>query len=255
VDFPNTLRAYRARQNISQLELATRAGTTQRHVSFIESGRSTPGRALVLRLADSLDLPLREQNALLHAAGFTPAYPETPLDDPSLAPVRTAIQHVLTGHLPYPAIVLNRVGELIASNAAFELFTAGAAAELLTPPINAYRLALHPQGLAPRIANLAEWADHIVEGVRREAQRNPDPRLLALDRDLREYVPAPAARDEYLGVAIPMQLRTEIGELRLITTIATFSTAVDVTIAELRLEAFLPADQFTAKVLAGRYSR
>lgn len=255
MNFSSTLRAYRNRRNISQLELAGRAGTTQRHVSFMESGRSTPGRAMVLRLAESLELPLREQNALLHAAGFSPAYPETPLDDPSLATVRTALQHVLAGHLPYPAIVMNRVGDIIAGNAAFELFTPGVAAELLAAPMNAYRFALHPRGLAPRIANLAEWAGHIVAGIHREVQRNPDPRLVDLDREVAEYVPAPAPRDEYLGVAIPLQLRTDDGELRLITTIATFSTAVDVTIAELRLEAFLPADQFTAKYLAGRFAR
>jgi transcriptional regulator with XRE-family HTH domain len=255
VDFPSTLRDYRNRRHISQLELAARAGTTQRHLSFIESGRSAPGRALVVRLAESLELPLRERNTLLHSAGFVPAYPETPLDDPALAPVRTAIQHVLTGHLPYPAVVVNRVGELIANNAAFALFTEGVAAELLAAPVNAYRLALHPLGLAPRIANLPEWAGHIVEGLHRESLRNPDPRLGALRTELAAYVPARVARDDYLGVAVPLQLRTATGELRLMTTVATFANAIDVTVAELRLEAFLPADQLTAKVLTERYGR
>jgi transcriptional regulator with XRE-family HTH domain len=249
VDFPNALREARNRRRLSQLELAGRAGTTQRHVSFIESGRSVPGRGMVVRLAESLELPLRERNALLHAAGFSPAYPETPLADPGLEPVRTAVRHVLTGHLPYPALVVDRRGDMVATNSAFDLLTEGAAAHLLTPPANAYRLALHPQGMAPRILNLPEWAGHVVEALQREAQRNPDPRLAALRAELASYVPVPRPREDYLGVAVPLRLRTGAGELHLMTTVTTFATAVDVTVAELRLEAFLPADQRTAAIL------
>lgn len=153
----HALRRVRARRKLSQLELAQRAGTTQRHLSFIESGRSTPGRGLVIRLAESLELPLRERNDLLLAFDYAPAYPESNLQDPALLPVLAALQHILDGHLPFPAIIVN-CGELVAANPAFQAFTDDVAPELLTPPINAYRLALHPRGLGPRICNLAEWA-------------------------------------------------------------------------------------------------
>lgn len=149
MNFPQALRERRTRSRISQLDLATRAGTTQRHLSFIESGRSAPGRGMVVRLAESLDLPLRERNALLLSAGFAPAYPESPLDGPDLAPVRAAIDHILTGHLPYPAVVVDRQGTVVAANRALDLITEGAAPELVGPGTNAYRLALHPDGLAP----------------------------------------------------------------------------------------------------------
>lgn len=156
VDFPGTLRDRRTRGHLSQLDLALRAGTTQRYLSFIESGRSVPGRNMVVRLGEALELPLRERNELLLAAGYAPAYPESSLDDPELAPVRTAIDHILRGHQPYPALVVDRAGDLIAANSAFDLITEGAAPELVGPGRNVYRLALHPDGLAPRIRNLAE---------------------------------------------------------------------------------------------------
>jgi transcriptional regulator with XRE-family HTH domain len=250
VDFPEALRTRRIRRQISQLELALRAGTTQRHVSFIEGGRSVPGRAMVVRLAESLQLPLRERNELLLAAGYAPAYPETPLDDPVLAPVRTALGHILTGHLPYPAIVVDRHGDLIRANDAFDVLTEGVAADLLAPPVNAYRLALHPEGMAPRIANLAQWAYHILDRLQQESRRNPDDRLAALHAELARYAPDRLVTADHLGFAVPLQLRSRHGELRLMTTITTFATAADVTLAELKLEAFLPADQPTAAILS-----
>ena len=166
VDFPHTLRERRVRRHLSQLDLALRAGTTQRHVSFIESGRSAPGRNMVVRPAESLQLPLRERNELLLAAGYAPAYPESSLDDPALARVRTAIGHILTGHLPYPALVVDRNGDVVAANQALGLITEGAGPALVGPGTNAYRLALHPHGMAPRILNFAEWARHILERTR-----------------------------------------------------------------------------------------
>jgi transcriptional regulator with XRE-family HTH domain len=250
--FPDTLRERRASRRLSQLELALRAGTTQRYVSFIERGRSVPGRSMVVRLAESLELPLRERNDLLLAAGYAPAYPQTPLDDPALGPVLAALGHILDGHLPYPAIVVDRHGDIVASNAAFELLTEGVSPELLAPPINAYRLALHPRGIAPRIVNFAEWARHVVERLHQESVRNPDDRLAALSTELAAYVPEHALTADHLGFAVPLQLRTSRGELRLMTTVTTFATAVDVTIAELKLEAFLPADPATAALLARR---
>jgi transcriptional regulator with XRE-family HTH domain len=250
VNFPQALRERRIRRRLSQLELALRAGTTQRHLSFLESGRSEPGREMVLRLAESLELPLRERNGLLLAAGYAPAYARTPLDDPALAPVRTALGHILAGHRPYPAIIVDRHGDLVAANAAFDVITDGAAPGLLRPPANAYRLALHPEGLAPRIVNFDEWAQHILERLRAEVLRGPDERLADLHAELTEYVPDGPPEPGPLGFAVPLRLRSAAGELNLVTTVTTFATAVDVTLAELKLEAFLPMDEATSAILA-----
>ncbi|QHA08981.1 helix-turn-helix domain-containing protein [Streptomyces broussonetiae] len=241
MDFPRTLRERRTRRHLSQLDLALRAGTTQRHLSFIESGRSVPGRNMVVRLAESLELPLRERNELLLAAGYVPAYPESPLDDPVLAPVRAAIDHILRGHLPYPALVVDHGGDLIAANAAFDLITEGAAPDLVGPGANMYRLALHPDGLAPRIVNLAEWARHILARLGH---------LTELRTELAGYVPELEPSAGLLGFAVPLRLQSSYGELRLMTTVTTFATAVDVTLAELKLEAFLPTDASTAEALS-----
>ncbi|MFF7642388.1 helix-turn-helix domain-containing protein [Streptomyces canus] len=241
MDFPRALRERRARRHLSQLDLALRAGTTQRHVSFIESGRSVPGRNMVVRLAESLELPLRERNELLLSAGYAPVYPESSLDDPVLAPVRTAIDHILRGHLPYPALVADQRGGLIAANAAFDLITEGAAEELVGPGTNVYRLALHPEGLAPRIRNLAEWARHILVRLGHQEE---------LRAELAGYVPELEPSAGLLGFAVPLRLQSSYGELSLMTTVTTFATAVDVTLAELKLEAFLPADPATAEALS-----
>ena len=247
--FAQALRERRTRRQLSQLDLAVRARTTQRHVSFMESGRSTPGRAMVVRLAESLDLPLRERNDLLLAAGYAPAYPQSALDDPALAPVRAALDHILAGHLPYPAIIVDRRGDLVAANAALDLLTEGVPAGLLGPHTNVYRLALHPDGMAARIENLAEWSRHILERLRHELQRNPDDQLADLLAELDRYAPEEVLPPDHLGFAVPLRLRTTHGELRLMTTITTFATALDITIAELKLEAFLPADEATAAIL------
>ncbi|WNI26574.1 helix-turn-helix domain-containing protein [Streptomyces sp. ITFR-16] len=241
MDFPTALRERRTGRRLSQLDLALRAGTTQRHLSFLESGRSAPGRNLVARLAESLELPLRERNELMLAAGYVPAYPESAFDGPDLAPVRTAIGHVLDGHLPYPALVVDRNGDLVAANEALAVITEGAAPELVGLGKNVYRLALHPDGLAPRIRNLGAWAHHILA---RLADRD------VLRAELASYVPGPdRSASAALGFAVPLQLETSYGELRLMTTVTTFATAVDVTLAELKLEAFLPADAATAEAL------
>ncbi len=253
--FVETLRQLRARRKLSQLELAALAGTTQRHISFIESGRSMPGRGMVVRLAESLDLPLRDRNDLLLAGGYAPGYPETSLQDPKLGLMLGALQHVLDGHLPYPAIVINRVGTLIAANQAFDVLTDGVLPELLEPPINVYRLALHPLGMASRVRNLAGLVRHVRAGLRQESLRNPTPELESLLEELNGYVsaPGPETVPDDLGFAVPLLLDSPFGTLQLITTIATFATALDVTVAELKLEAFLPADAKTASVLAGLY--
>ncbi|MGC5009708.1 helix-turn-helix domain-containing protein [Streptosporangium sp. DT93] len=253
------LREWRGRRGVSQLDLALRAGTTQRHVSFIERGRSIPGRAMVVRLAESLEIPLRERNALLLAAGYAPAYPETRLDDPGLRPVRAALEDVLRGHQPYPAVIVDRHSDLVSANDAFWALTEGVASPLLAPPLNVPRLFLDPRGMAPRIVNLDVWAWHVIDHLRLEAARNPRDRLGELLTELTALVPELTALvperprnpgPDHLGFAVPLRLRLGDGELRLLTTLTHFGTAVDVTVAELRMEAFLPADAETASALA-----
>ncbi|MGW1770461.1 helix-turn-helix domain-containing protein [Streptomyces sp. NPDC002104] len=267
--FAREMRRRRSLRRMSQLELATLAGTTQRHLSFIESGRSVPGRAMVVRLAESLGLTLRERNSLLLSAGYAPLYAESARDAETIGPAMEALRSILTGHLPYPAVVAGPRGELVLANAAFDVLTEGAAAHLLAPPVNVLRLALHPEGMGPRVVNLAAWGRHITESLRARASAHPDPDLEALAAELDGYLPAAApgpdprsgARSadgsgsvpaEHLGLAVPLRLRTSAGELRLLTTLTSFSTAVDVTLAELHLEAFLPADAASAALLRRR---
>jgi transcriptional regulator with XRE-family HTH domain len=253
-DFGAVLREWRSRRRLSQIDLAIQAGTTQRHLSFLEQGRSAPGRDIVSRLADSLRLTLRQRNALLLAAGFAPAHPESAPDAPLLKPVREALQHVLDGHLPYPAMVMDGFGDLVAANSAFGLLTDGVAGALLEAPINVLRVALHPQGMAARIVNIDDWRRHILHGLR---ERGPHPRIDPLIEELEGYgTPAPGGgHSESLGFAVPLHLRTPDGDVRLVATISTFVTALDVTVSELRLEAFLPADPQTAAILAHRHTR
>lgn len=250
-ELAGALRTWRTRRRVSQLELAGRAGTTQRHVSFIESGRSTPGRSMIIRLAESLEVPIRERNELLLAAGFAPAYPQHELDDPQLAPVRAALDRILRGHLPFPAVIVDRHADLVSANAGFDMLTRGVDAALLVPPVSVPRVLLHPRGLAPRIVNLDEWAWHIIDRVEAASVRNPSDRLRHLAAELTGLAP-PRPRQlpaQHLGFAVPLHLRTGGRDLRLITTLTHFGTATDVTIAELRLEAFLPADDATSAAL------
>jgi transcriptional regulator with XRE-family HTH domain len=251
--FPNELRRWRTARRMSQLDLAARAGTTQRHVSFIEQARSRPGRSLIMRLSESMELTLRERNALLLAAGFAPAFPESPLEDDALRPVREALDTILDGHLPYPAMVVRPHGILFIANRAFELFYEGVDPALLAPPVNVFRLALHPDGVAPRVHNLPEWGRHITENLRAQLVRSPEPSLQALLAELEGYLPPLPPQTDVLGFAVPLELGSADGDLRLITTLTSFATAADVTLAELHLEAFLPADEGTAEVLRRRW--
>ena len=250
--FGAELRRWRDRRRISQLELALRAGTSQRHLSFIESGRSAPGRAMVIRLAESLALPLRERNRLLLHAGYAPAYPESTLGDQDLHAVREALQAVLAGHEPYPAMIVNRLGELLLANPACGLFFDGLPPHLLAEPVNTLRVALHPDGLAPRILNFDSWAPHVTQSLQRELRRNPDPRLEALLEELERYITSRSVPADHLSLAVPLQLATPQGPVRLITTLTTFATATDVLLSELRMEAFLPADDSSAERLRQR---
>lgn len=242
------LRGWRERQRVSQLELALRAGTTQRYVSFIERGRSLPGRGMVVRLAEALEVPLRERNTLLLAAGYAPAYPQRELDDPELDPIRAALEHILEGHLPYPAVLTDVGGDLVSANVAFGALVDGVAPELLQPPANLARLLLRPEGLGKLILNMDEWGQHVLDAIRRQQQRNPGAELGPLLAELEPLVPRrprdPSPR--HLGFAVPLRLKSPDGELELLTTLTHFATAVDVTISELTLEAFIPADAATA---------
>jgi transcriptional regulator with XRE-family HTH domain len=253
--FAGELRRWRQRRHCSQLDLANRAGTTQRHLSYIEQGRSQPGRAIVIRLAESLDLSLRERNGLLVAAGYAPVYEESPFDDERIRPVRDALERIIVGHLPYPAVVVRPHGELVAANAAIEVLLDGVDPSLLEPPVNVLRVALHPDGMAARVANLPEWSRHIVENLRARELRGPDPRRHDLIEELECYVPPAPSGSDHIGFAVPLRLATADGELRLLTTLTSFATAVDVTVAELELEAFLPADDETSTALLDAESR
>jgi transcriptional regulator with XRE-family HTH domain len=255
------LRDWRQRRRLSQLDLASAADVSTRHLSFIETGRSKPSRELLVHLARHLDVPVRERNTLLLAGGYAPAYGETPLDDHAMNPVREALDKILAGHEPYPAVIVNRHWDLVAANRpALAILTEGVAAELLSPPVNALRVTLHPGGLAPRIANLDEWSAHLLGRLRREATASGDPSLTALHEELRSYpgVVEDAGADVETAAAslyVTLRLRPPAvgdgGELALFSTVATFGTALDVTLAELSIESFFPADEATAAALRG----
>jgi transcriptional regulator with XRE-family HTH domain len=247
--FAHELRRWRHLRGWSQLDLALLADTTQRYLSYLEQGRSQPGRAMVVRLAESLQLSLRERNELLASAGYAPVFDESGIDAPQLEAVRTALKSVLRGHMPYPALIVGKYGDLIDANAAFALFTQGCAPDLLQPPVNVRRLALHPAGLAGRVINLPEWGRHVTEAMRSRARVSPDPRADQLIAELEAYLPPADPGPGYLGFAVPLRLRSDGGELRLITTLTSFATATSVSLAELHLEAFLPADEATAGYL------
>jgi transcriptional regulator with XRE-family HTH domain len=243
------LREWRQRRQLSQLDLAIQAEISARHLSFVETGRSKPTSEMILRLTEHLDVPLRDRNTLLLAGGYAPAYPENRLDGPELAAVRGALRHVLAGHEPYPAVVVNRWWELADGNAAVSVLTEGAAPELLAPPVNALRLSLHPDGMAPRIVNLAEWRAHLLTRLQRQVAATGDGRLAELLTELRGYPggehgpPAPAE------IVVPMRYRYGDRELSLFSMTAVVGTPMDVTIEELAIESFYPADQATAQAL------
>jgi transcriptional regulator with XRE-family HTH domain len=243
------LRDWRRRRRLSQMELALDAGVSTRHLSFVETGRSQPSAEMVLTLAEQLEVPLRERNQLLLAAGYAPRYGDHGLDDPELASVRDAVGHVLAGHEPFPAFAVDRWWNMVASNAALGPLLEGVAEDLLVPPVNCIRVALHPDGLAPRILNLPEWKGHLVHRLEREAQLTGDPKVRELLDEVLGYPGEPAPQDPS-GLALMVALRLAAGDqgppLAFISTVTTFGTAVEVTVSELSLEAFYPADAETA---------
>jgi transcriptional regulator with XRE-family HTH domain len=256
------LRGWREQRRVSQLELALRADSSARHISFIETGRSRPSEDMVLRLAEHLDVPVRERNALLLAAGYAPHYPETPLDDPSMDALRQGMERLIQGYEPYPALVVDATYTVLAANRGITMLLEGVGESLLTPPLNAMRLTLHPEGLAPRIRNHREWRDHLLAQMERQIALDRSEPLRALYEEVAAYpVPEPETKvvssaedeDEELEpvpcFALPLQIEHGGRVLSFISSISTFNTPMDVTVAELAIETFLPADPATVKYL------
>jgi transcriptional regulator with XRE-family HTH domain len=240
------LKNWRQRRHLSQLDLALEAGVSARHLSFVETGRSRPSADMVLHLAERLEVPLRERNRLLLAAGYAPVFEQHALDDPEMAPVRETIRLVLEGHEPYPALVVDGAWEMLAANRAVALLIEGVAPELLAPPLNVLRASLHPDGVAPRIVNLGEWRAHVFARLERQIAVSGDAALVALLDELRGYPGPDAAPSTRHDIAVPLRMASSAGELAFISIVATFGTAVEITASELSIESFFPADQQTA---------
>jgi transcriptional regulator with XRE-family HTH domain len=248
------LRDWRRRRRLSQLDLSLEAAVSARHLSFVETGRSKPSRELLLHLAEHLEIPLRDRNAMLLAGGYAPVYSETSLDDEAMEPVRGALEKLLASHEPYPAVIVDRRWNLVARNEATGVLLAGVSQELLEPPVNVVRLSLHPAGLAPQIINLEQWSEHLLTRLHRQLVLAPDDAVRALYEEASAYPGvAPAAAtdtDPAAMLFVPLRLRAPGGgELSFFSTLATFGTALDVTLAELSIEAFYPADRATADAL------
>jgi len=256
------LREWRQRRRLSQLDLAIAANVSSRHLSFVETGRARPTSEMILRLAEHLDVPLRDRNVLLLAGGYAPAYHERGLADPGLRSVRAALRRILAGHQPYPAAVVNRWWELVDANDGIALFTAGVAAGLLENPVNVLRLSLHPDGMAPRIVNLPEWRAHLLARLYRQAEATGDPRLFRLYGELEAYPGGPdlggpdpgrpGHQPRAADVVVPLLYRTGHGVLSFISMTAVVGTPMDITVEELAIESFYPADEATAAALAGK---
>ena len=256
------LRIWRERRRLSQLELAGAADISARHVSFLETGRSVPSRAMLLRLAERLEVPLRERNALLLSAGYAPMYAERRLDDPALRQARAAVELVIAGHSPYPALAVDRHWTMVSANAPVSLLLAGVDPRLLQPPVNVLRLSLHPDGLGPRVENSTQWRTHVLMRLRQQIAATADPILIELLAELEAYPLAsksdgrtpggdakPTDDTDYGGVVVPFRLRTDFGVLSFFSTTTVFGTPLDVTLAELAIESFFPADPQTTETL------
>lgn len=252
------LRGWRQRRRLSQLDLAVEAEVSTRHLSFVETGRSRPSRELVLHLAEQLDVPLRDRNALLLAAGYAPLYRESALDTVEMAPVRAAIEKLLAGHEPFPALVVDRHWQIVSANRpSLAILSSGVAPALLTPPVNALRITLHPDGLAPQIVNFAEYRAHLLARLHRQVLLTADEKLAALEAELKGYPagdePAPPA--DAAALFVPLVLRASATEqLTFFSTVSTFGTALDITPAELSIESFFPADDATTAALRAAWT-
>ena len=244
------LREWRQRRHLSQLDLAVDAEISARHLSFVETGRAAPSRDMVLRLAERLDVPLRERNVLLVAAGFAPAFPQRRLDDPALKSAQQAINLVLKAHEPNPALAVDRHWNLVSANRMVLPLLDGIAPRLLGQPFNVLRLSFHPEALAARTVNLGEWCAHLLERLHRQCEATADPELIKLYHELKAYpIPARSAPLGADNVAIPFKMRLDGETLSFISTTMIFGTPVDITLSEIAVETFFPADDFTAERL------
>lgn len=246
------LRDWRERRRLSQMALALQAEVSTRHLSFVETGRAQPGRALIVRLADELQIPLRERNGLLIAAGFAPVFEFRRFDDPSFDPVRTVIDITLERHKPFPAYLIDRQWNVVISNAAVPELVEGVDAELLRPPVNMVRMMLHPRGLAERIQNFGVWWSYLVAQIRRQIDLTADPRLEQLLRETLSYSTRPtdaAAYGEAGRPAVPLDISTRIGQLSFIGATTVFGGPLDATLDEIAIEALHPADAFTEEAV------
>lgn len=253
----DVLREWRKRRRMSQLELALEADISARHLSFVESGRASPSRDLLANLAENLSMPLRARNRLMLSAGYAPAHSETNFGGTELAHIREMVRTILIGHMPFPAIAIDARWTLLEANAAAASLFEGIDPALLTPPVNVLRLSLHPEGLAPRIVNLAEWRHHVLERLRAQMDSTGDSFLAALHNELAAYpapsLPSAAISRTHPSIAVPLELRDFRSDsiLRFISTTTVFSTATSVTLSELSLECFYPADEATRAALTG----
>jgi len=249
------LRRWRQHRRLSQLDLACAADISARHLSFVETGRSLPSREMILHLADQLEVPFRERNVLLTAGGFAPVFMERSLNDPAIKAGQQAMSLVLSGHEPYPALAIDRHWTMVASNRAIAPLVVGVDPTLLVPPVNVLRLGLHPHGIAPRIANFAEWRHHLLSRLRHQINVTGDHLLAELMKEVSSYqLPGttgntPAIADELTSVAVPLRLMTETGILNLISTTTLFGMPQDITLAEIAIESFFPADARTVEAL------
>lgn len=252
--FGEHLRAWRQRRRLSQLDLAVEADISTRHLSYVETGRANPSREMVLRLTARLEVPLRERNAFLVAAGYAPMYRETRLDEPAMAAAKQAVEMILTSHEPFPAMAIDRHWNLVAANRMLRHLLTDVDASLLQSPVNVLRLSLHPRGLAPKIVNLAQWRAHLFERLSHQIAASAESALIALLVELRN-LPLPVAdaeeylQGEHMGVAMPMKFRSPAGVLSFISTTTIFGSPLDVTLQEIALETFFPSDEFTRQVL------
>jgi transcriptional regulator with XRE-family HTH domain len=245
------IRTWRTRRRLSQLDLALDAEISARHLSFIETGRARPSRGMLLRLAERLRIPPRERNVLLVAGGFAPALPARTLDDPALAAARQAVDRVLAAYEPWPALAVDLHWNLVAANAGIAPFLEDVAPHLLEPPLNVLRLSLHPEGLAPRIEDLPQWRSYVFRRLEEQIDVSADPVLLALLEELRAYPGGTRDPGEPNGVAILFKVRHGPHLLSFISMTTVFGTPIDITLSELAVEAFLPADSATADYLRG----
>lgn len=247
------LRRWRQRRRLTQIDLASIANSSTRHLSYLETGRAQPSREMVMRLAEDLDIPLRERNVLLLSAGFAPAFQESSLSE--LASAHRAIEQILEAHKPYPAFAVDRRWNIVLSNRAIPRLYVGVSPELLQPPVNAMRLTLHPFGLARRIVNLGEWRHHVIMVLRQQVEARADSAIQALLREIMAYPMPPdsVATDRDDGAhryATPLQIATEAGVVSFLNTTTVFGTPTDITLSELALEMLFPADAETVEIVA-----